>query len=92
MLRDDERWRAVLDQGAGAPLDPRRRALAEHAEKLTRWPAEISPQDLEGLRAAGLDDRAIVDLTLCVAYFNFVNRLALGLGVELEENRRTAGG
>lgn len=40
--------------------------------------------DLDALRAAGWDDRAIVDLTLVVAYYNLVNRLAGGLGVELE--------
>jgi len=44
----------------------------------------VGEGDLEALRAAGWDDRAIVDLTLVVAYYNFVNRIASGLGVELE--------
>ena len=39
---------------------------------------------LNPLRDAGLDDRAILDLVQVIAYFNFVNRLADGLGVELE--------
>ena len=29
----------------------------------------------------GLSDKDILDLTLIVGYFNFVNRIALGLGV-----------
>jgi len=36
------------------------------------------------LRASGLTDRDIVDLNEVVAYFNYVNRVADGLGVELE--------
>lgn len=42
-------------------------------------------RDLDPLRAQGLDDRAIVDLNQVVAYFNYVNRIADGLGVELEQ-------
>ncbi|MGD9548369.1 MAG: hypothetical protein AB7V45_12600 [Candidatus Krumholzibacteriia bacterium] len=44
----------------------------------------MGPGDLDPLRAHGLDDRAIVDLNQVVAYFNYVNRIAQGLGVELE--------
>ncbi len=44
----------------------------------------MTEADLEPLRAAGLDDRAIVDANQVVAYFNYVNRIADGLGVELE--------
>jgi len=38
--------------------------------------------DLGELRAVGLSDKDILDLTLIVSYFNFVNRIALGLGVD----------
>ena len=41
-------------------------------------------RDLASLRAVGLDDRAIIDANQVVAYFNYVNRVADGLGVELE--------
>jgi NAD(P)H-hydrate epimerase len=51
---------------------------------LTREPSRVVHADLEPLRAQGLDDRAIVDLNQVVAYFNYVNRIAEGLGVELE--------
>ena len=37
--------------------------------------------DLDELRAVDLSDRDILDVSLIVAYFNFVNRIALGLGV-----------
>lgn len=68
-----------------AKLGPRERAIADHAVKLTRLPGDITPADLEKLRAVGLDDRAILDLTLVVSYFNFVNRLASGLGLTADD-------
>lgn len=68
-----------------AELPPEDRALAVYAEALTRTPAESSPERIATLRKAGFDDPAILRATEIVAYFNFVNRLAEGLGVELEE-------
>lgn len=67
-----------------APIDEPTRALCRHALQLNREPGATSDADLAALRDAGFDDRAILDLTLVVAYFNFVNRIASGLGVELE--------
>ena len=47
-------------------------------------PATCTEDDIGELRAHGFDDRAILDAALTVAYFSFVNRLVLTLGVELE--------
>jgi alkylhydroperoxidase family enzyme len=44
----------------------------------------MTQEDLDALREHGLDDRAIVDANQVVAYYNYVNRVADGLGVELE--------
>lgn len=66
-------------------LTPRIAALCRYAVDLTRKPSASRIEDLAPLRAAGLDDRAIVDANQVVAYFNYVNRIAHGLGVELEE-------
>jgi uncharacterized peroxidase-related enzyme len=60
------------------------RAILAFAEKLTLQPAQVRKQDHQPLRDAGLDDRAILDVVEVTAYFNFVNRLADGLGVSLE--------
>jgi uncharacterized peroxidase-related enzyme len=62
-------------------------ALCGYARKLTLGPAAMRESDLEPLRALGLDDRAIVDANQVVAYFNYVNRIAEGLGVDLEADR-----
>ncbi len=62
-------------------LEPRLSNIVRHAEKLTSAPGAMTESDLFELRAVGLSDRDILDLTLITAYFNFVNRVALGLGV-----------
>jgi uncharacterized peroxidase-related enzyme len=75
----------ALKSGRWEELPPRLRTMLEYAAKLTRTPGEVRREDLERLHAAGLDDREVLDLAQVVAYFNFANRLAEGLGVELEE-------
>lgn len=52
---------------------------------LTRAPAEAGRERVLALRDAGFDDEAILRAAEIVGYFNFVNRLAEGLGVELEK-------
>ena len=65
-------------------LEDAERALIAYADKLTRAPAAVTAADIEALRAAGFDDRGIHDACAIIAYFAFVNRIADGLGVELE--------
>jgi uncharacterized peroxidase-related enzyme len=65
-------------------LAPADRAMLDYAVKLTLDPASIAPGDIDLLRRQGFDDRAIHDICAVTAYFAFVNRIADGLGVELE--------
>ncbi len=65
-------------------IGPAERAMLDYSIKLTRAPGEMSAADVEALRRAGFDDRGIHDVCAIVAYFAFVNRIADGLGVELE--------
>jgi uncharacterized peroxidase-related enzyme len=79
---------ALLDALAAdyrrAPLAPADRAMLDYAFKLTVAPATIVAADVDMLRAAGFDDRAIHDICAITGYYAFVNRMADGLGVELE--------
>jgi uncharacterized peroxidase-related enzyme len=75
---------AVKRDWTDAALDHRQRAICAWAEKLTRSPGAMQAGDLAPLRAAGLDDEAILHLAEVVAYFNFINRIADGLGVDPE--------
>jgi len=67
-----------------APLDARQRALCEFAEKLTRQPSRMTPENCQRLRSEGLSDRDILDAVEVISYFNYINRVADGLGVDLE--------
>lgn len=58
--------------------------MLSYAERLTASPAEFRRADVDGLRRGGLTDREILDLTQVAAYFAYVNRIALGLGAQLE--------
>jgi uncharacterized peroxidase-related enzyme len=67
-----------------ATLTARERALVRYADTLTLRPSTVTSGDIDALRREGLDDRGIHDACAIVAYFAFVNRIADGLGVELE--------
>lgn len=60
-------------------------AMLDYAVKLTRAPATVSSGDVERLREVGFSDAAVLDICQVTAYYNYVNRLADGLGVELED-------
>ena len=75
----------------GAGLDETDTALCEYTEKLTLSPASVGPEDTEQLRAAGLDDAGISSATQVIAYFNYINRIAEGLGVPFEDWLRADG-
>jgi len=58
--------------------------MLSYAEKLTISPAEMTEADIEDLRSAGFDDRDALDICEVTAYYAYVNRIADGLGVQLE--------
>ncbi len=65
-------------------------ALCQFAENATKNPAnELNL--VEKLKQEGFSDAAILDATLVISYFNFVNRIVLSLGVELEKNNESSG-
>lgn len=80
-IKDDETLESLSSADGLETLEPRLSNIVRHAEKLTSAPSAMTEIDLGELRAVGLSDKDILDLTLIVGYFNFVNRIALGLGV-----------
>ncbi len=60
--------------------------MLRYATRLTRDPGGMDESDVQDLRRTGFDDHAILDICQVAAYYNYVNRLADGLGVELEES------
>lgn len=84
LLKDPALAAAIAEDHTTADLDPRQCAMLDYAVKLTRQPGAMESGDVDALRNAGLDDAEILDVCQVTAYYNYVNRLADGLGVELE--------
>jgi len=90
---DDEETLEMLGSADGLEtLEPRLSNIVRHAEKLTSAPSAMTESDLGELRAVGLSDRDILDITLITAFFNLVNRIALGLGVDSDPQTATGTG
>ncbi|MDQ2971993.1 MAG: hypothetical protein ABIY40_08335 [Rhodanobacteraceae bacterium] len=88
MPPDDAAQIPRRDRGRRTPaaLDAAERALFAYAVKLTHAPATMERNDIAALRAVDFADQDILLANLVVAYFNFVNRIALGLGVGFDES------
>lgn len=87
-MRNDALVDALQRDPDSADLGARSRAFVQFAQQLTLRPHDVTEASIAPLREAGLDDRGIHDLVAVVAYFNFVNRMASGLGVQLEDEHR----
>ena len=81
---DDSLKADLLGDYLEADIEQADKFMLAFADKLTREPASITREYVDGLRKAGFDDRSLHDIVQVTAYFNYVNRLADGLGVELE--------
>lgn len=79
---------AIAKDWRTADLSDPDRALCEFAAKLTHRQHDMTPADLDALRARGFDDTAIHDATQVVGYFNYISRVADALGVEDEDHVR----
>ncbi len=88
-VQDEETLQTLSQAQNLDALEPRLGNIVMHAEKLTSVPGAMTESDLHDLRAVDLTDRDILDLTLIVGYFNFVNRIAVGLGVSFSSDELT---
>ncbi|MFT5336638.1 MAG: putative peroxidase-related enzyme [Luteibaculaceae bacterium] len=88
--KNDERIAQLLISFENVGLSDEELALCRFAQHLTLNPGHHENTDhTAALKKVGLPDEAILDTTLVVAYFNFVNRIVLSLGVQLENHAGT---
>ena len=64
-----------------APISEQDKVMVEYVVKLTKDATQCSRADHDKLRAAGFDDRGILQITLIASWFNYINRVADALGV-----------
>lgn len=86
--RDDELAAQIRQDYRTSKLDDAHKALCAWAEKLTLTPAECTREDVDGLRQHGWSDEQIVSAAQIIGYFNHLNRLADGLGIDLEPDMK----
>jgi len=78
---DDALAESVRRDYRTAPLEAADRVMLEYAEQITRDATQVTDDHHARLRAAGFDDRGILQITLIAAWFNYINRVADALGV-----------
>jgi uncharacterized peroxidase-related enzyme len=76
--------RALEEDYKSAPISDQDRLMLDYVVQVTKDATRISPADHERLRAAGFDDKAILQITLIASWFNYINRVADALGVGRE--------
>ena len=86
MTGDDDLVAALASDFRKAEVSEQDGVMLRYVDKLTREPWAIEESDVDALRAAGFGDAAILDICQVTAYFAYVNRIADGLGVELEKD------
>jgi len=67
-----------------APISSQDHVMLDYVVKLTKDATQVRKDDIERLRAAGFDDRGILQITLIASWFNYINRVADALGVGRE--------
>jgi len=72
---------ALEDDYTQASISAQDRVMLDYVVQVTRDATRIGPAHHDRLRAAGFDDRAILQITLIAAWFNYINRVADALGV-----------
>jgi len=83
--KDEDRINHIIKELKDPRKDKLIEALINYASKLTKEPDKVDSKDIKKLRDLGFNDKDILDIVLIISYFNFVNRIALGLGVEFDE-------
>jgi len=85
LTKNPELVRQLKRDWRRAPITYAEHAMLTYAEKLTLTPWNMAKYDVVALHAAGFSDSAILDINQVTGYFAYVNRLADGLGVPLED-------
>jgi uncharacterized peroxidase-related enzyme len=83
--KDDEKVRKAIESSETLDLSEKTQRMIYYVIKMTKTPGQITQDDIDALRDTGYSDEDILNINLIMSYFNFVNRIALGLGVEYSD-------
>lgn len=83
--KNKERLDRFVQDFRSVETEPGNKLLFEYASLLTISPDQITQSLIDEIKSSGWSDEDILSVNLIISYFNFVNRIALGLGVEFSE-------
>lgn len=83
--KDKQKIKKFLQNHKTANISEKKQKIIDYVTKLTKKPEEMKKTDIENLLNIGFTDEEILNINLIACYFNFVNRIALGLGVEFSK-------
>ncbi len=79
--KDKQKLKRSTENFRDLEIEEKKKVLLEYAEQLTVSLSKIAQDVIDNIRAIGWSDEDIILTKLIVSYFNFVNRIALGIGV-----------
>ena len=83
--KDDARLAAFIENYELADITEKQMTMINYVAKLSEAPESMVEDDIDSLKSAGFSDSQILRINMIASYFNFVNRIAVGLGVEFSE-------
>ncbi|MBI1938966.1 MAG: peroxidase-related enzyme [Ignavibacteriales bacterium] len=87
--KNKNRLNSFIKDFRSIDAEPRIKLLLEYATELTISPNQITQTTIDEIKSSGWSDEDILTVNLIISYFNFVNRIALGLGVEFGKEEVT---
>jgi len=86
--KNEEKIQKLLKDYQTVDLSDKKRRMLNYVFTFTNTPYDIKKVDVKVLRKSGFSDGNILNINLVTSYFNFVNRIALGLGVEFSQDEK----
>jgi uncharacterized peroxidase-related enzyme len=84
--KDREKLERFIDDFSSVPLNEKQSAMLAYAKSLTENPSSVTENSVVKMKKTGFSDEEILNINLIISYFNFVNRIAMGLGIETSES------
>lgn len=82
---DEKEVEQLINQLDDLDISPKKDQMIKHVKKLTKRPEKMLKEDVEALRQVGFSDGDILNINMVASYFNFINRIALGTGVDFSK-------